>query len=821
MWELQVRLASADGMLLASHRVTLSFQLRISGAGAELMMPAEVVGNTDASGLVALSLPSPDSLGETLRIVVRDATGVVVHEVERDRREIGSLLGLVVGGPARLVVELSRGGRPLADTELVVLGRSEGASSFTLVHAGKTDGRGRLEGPPPTGSFVEASVMVRADGNQTFPIALVAGRIPARVAVELGAVASPAPAPPPRTVPPPPSPAPTPVLEPTPGPDLPVVVSGALPSVTNPGDESVPDGERRLRRGSRGASSSRLGSPQVMLGLLAVVVIVGAFLRFYKLGEPSLWNDELSSWRRSSFDTLAKVITKGAEEDVHPPGYYILLHGVLAVGDSEWWLRLPSALAGVASLVVIFLLGRRLWSETEGLVAAGLMAVLWAPIRYSQEARSYALLMLFSMLAVWAWMVMMREVDRKGKPTLDQALWYTLAASALTYLHYFGVLLVGLQGIATAVYIGAKRHRQSALGHAAGVYVAIVVLYLPWIGPFLHDLTQSKSWMESPDAEGSSATWSYMRFLFNHQGWLTVWMLLLIGAAAGWALLQARGGRRIQASLRTRWLMVTLWLVVPYAIVWLQSVLATPVLSNRNLLISAPAAYLLVARAITALPIPGRLQAAVAALTLALSTGGFASKNYYSKPNRQQFREVVQYLVDHVDKAPDADIIVTGTPAHFNYYLRRLGAPKDADISANTDSDLDKVKRLFATDHPRNIWRLRVAGRGNQQDPVDAWLSERFQVADEAEFYLTSATLYQRDQAAAEAEAAADGSGEAAADNPEKPAKKARRADAAEDGDQQPKARNPKKKKNGKLADDSEKPAEEEDRSAKSPDTGT
>ena len=43
--------------------------------------------------------------------------------------------------------------------------------------------------------------------------------------------------------------------------------------------------------------------------------------------------------------------------------------------DSEWMLRAPSALAGVATLVFVFLMGRRLWSDREGLLAAGLMAV--------------------------------------------------------------------------------------------------------------------------------------------------------------------------------------------------------------------------------------------------------------------------------------------------------------------------------------------------------------------------------------------------------------------------------------------------------------
>ena len=63
----------------------------------------------------------------------------------------------------------------------------------------------------------------------------------------------------------------------------------------------------------------------------------------------SLWLDEASSvWfaRLPLGDLLFRLC------DPHPPGYYLLLKGWLALGESEVWLRLPSVLASLLAVVL-------------------------------------------------------------------------------------------------------------------------------------------------------------------------------------------------------------------------------------------------------------------------------------------------------------------------------------------------------------------------------------------------------------------------------------------------------------------------------------
>src|ERR1043165_5261778 len=98
--------------------------------------------------------------------------------------------------------------------------------------------------------------------------------------------------------------------------------------------------------------------------ILAVIVLVAALLRIPTLGKDSLWVDELWSWTISRYSSLQDVILLGCANDVHPPGYQTLLWGWMRIfGDSEVAMRSLSVVAGLATVPMMFLLGRRLFSN--------------------------------------------------------------------------------------------------------------------------------------------------------------------------------------------------------------------------------------------------------------------------------------------------------------------------------------------------------------------------------------------------------------------------------------------------------------------------
>ena len=132
---------------------------------------------------------------------------------------------------------------------------------------------------------------------------------------------------------------------------------------------------------------------------IALILVTAAALRIYGIGAQSLWFDEAASVRivRQDFPVMMSSIK---DDERIPPLHYWILHAWVRVfGHAEWSVRLPSVLAGVGAVWVLYLLTRRLFGVGGALVAALSLAVAPYQIQYSQEARSYSLMVLTSLLS--------------------------------------------------------------------------------------------------------------------------------------------------------------------------------------------------------------------------------------------------------------------------------------------------------------------------------------------------------------------------------------------------------------------------------------
>lgn len=123
------------------------------------------------------------------------------------------------------------------------------------------------------------------------------------------------------------------------------------------------------------------------------ILFVALILRLINLNQ-SLWLDEAISFFAVKNYSFFNIITGFSSGDVHPPLYYLILKlWTNFFGYSEISLRLPSVIAGVLAVFVIYKIG--------GKVAALFLAVNPLAIYYSQEARMYSLATLLILLAVF------------------------------------------------------------------------------------------------------------------------------------------------------------------------------------------------------------------------------------------------------------------------------------------------------------------------------------------------------------------------------------------------------------------------------------
>ena len=162
--------------------------------------------------------------------------------------------------------------------------------------------------------------------------------------------------------------------------------------------------------------------------MLACIVLLATALRVYQIDRESFWLDEaFSYWVANS--TAADVGITSANE-VNPPLYYITLHyWVKIFGDSDKAIRLLSAMLGSLAIPVIYQIGRLLFNERFGLLAALFLTVSGFHIQYAQEARAYSLYFLLTSLSVFF------VVLTSKKRTYYASIGYILTTALLLYSH--------------------------------------------------------------------------------------------------------------------------------------------------------------------------------------------------------------------------------------------------------------------------------------------------------------------------------------------------------------------------------------------------
>jgi mannosyltransferase len=147
------------------------------------------------------------------------------------------------------------------------------------------------------------------------------------------------------------------------------------------------------------------GKPWMPYILLALITLLAAVLRFYKLGEWSFWIDELYTINHAMahFSTPDLILSHIPPSRNWVPSSVILTAQALNFwGISEWSARLTSALIGTVSIPVLFFPTRKIFGDWVALIAALLLALAPWHIFWSQNARFYVSLLLFYSLALTA-----------------------------------------------------------------------------------------------------------------------------------------------------------------------------------------------------------------------------------------------------------------------------------------------------------------------------------------------------------------------------------------------------------------------------------
>jgi hypothetical protein len=272
---------------------------------------------------------------------------------------------------------------------------------------------------------------------------------------------------------------------------------------------------------------------------VALLVAAGLYARLWGLGDYAFNPDEALQLSIAGADGVGSVLEIALAEVAHPPGFILLLHGLLQVDHGTLFLRGVSLVPGLASIALAWVLGRRALGRAAGLFMGFAATFGYASVELSQVLRPYAAVAALLLAALWC----LVEWERTRR---SPWLWgYGAALGAAALLHLSAVIPTAALG----AVVGVRLLRSDGLGSATrawlvvhallgAVYLAVfVVVILPLMGSEFRADAVSVFLRTGYPGSGSLVPWIRNALLIGvyFTSPFAAWsaMLFLVLAAAG------------------------------------------------------------------------------------------------------------------------------------------------------------------------------------------------------------------------------------------------------------------------------------------------
>lgn len=404
--------------------------------------------------------------------------------------------------------------------------------------------------------------------------------------------------------------------------------------------------------------------------LLSIFVLLGSYLRFYKLGDTSFWIDEILT-AKSAQTSFYNIIF----EEFRPPFHIVLTKIFLYLGHSESIIRLPSVISGIFGIFAIYLLGKKVFSSNVGLVGAFLLSISVFHIYYSQDARYYSHMVFFTLMSLYFLFEILEKNHRK------YWMGFFLFSLLNIYNHYFGFLITFLEILYLSII---KRKNISHLAFDLRVqikkvhfkkytpiFILIVILIFPIFLKFFQSIGDyltigiQKSSDKIIETEPIKLSYSFYKDLF-------IKLNLLFSQQASWMGLRSASFLPLLFFVfligflkndKKIILLILIWFILP---VFILSNFFTGRFFIRYLIFMLPVYLLVVAHGFVIIAefffkgrsskkiVTGALAIVLAASIFAPMSAG-ALMGYYKSPSNENYKEVAEFLNEN---AKSGDLVV-------------------------------------------------------------------------------------------------------------------------------------------------------------------
>jgi mannosyltransferase len=420
--------------------------------------------------------------------------------------------------------------------------------------------------------------------------------------------------------------------------------------------------------------------------LIFATIVIAFLLRIAALTTHSLWWDELQSVRTADPSNSFSEINQICKQSYDPaPGlfYYLLNVWFRVFGFTDFSARLFTALFGIASIPVMYLLGRKIQDKQTGIIAALLTAVNYFHIFYSLEVRFYSLLFFFSAVS---YLFFLRSLDRKS---LFNLLLYAASTLSLMLLHYFGILILVAQ-VFTWIYLyrldiirNFNKHKRIIL-----TLLLMAILYLPFISGLFHTLrTETSALSGTP---GNYFFIHYFKAFFGYSG------IIVIPAATAFLLFIMVSFLFPETKINTaNFLILYIWILIPPILAYSRTIFGNPTMGERYFIIILPGILSALALGIhfikTALLRYGFIFLFFSASVISLT----GEHTFYTSLAKDDFRGIVKYI--KMKESIRNFHVLSDKNWHFKYYFDQYKLdPQYIDLKNYTDSRFYLTKEPYA-----------------------------------------------------------------------------------------------------------------------------
>lgn len=390
--------------------------------------------------------------------------------------------------------------------------------------------------------------------------------------------------------------------------------------------------------------------------LVVVVTAIAAALRFYKIGA-DLWLDEIATVEAYAGRPLLEIFGSYLSPGNHLLNSLLVRISYSLFGISEWSVRLPAVLFGIATIPAMYYAARFAMSRAASVAAALMLAVSYHHIFYSQDSKGYASYLFFVVLGS-ALLVSLLERERAGKwvayvMTMTLSFVALMAAAFAMAAHVIvaavALYLLRSRGIAVRPLFERLVLAFAAIGFLAFQIYALSIPDVMAIYPTIYNVQGSGYAFFSGEFIREMA-----RGITGGFGSPLLLLPLLAVGAAGFAVFVKRNWA-LALSLA-----LTVFVTIAYLLLRGQSV------APRLLLPAVPVAFLSCMATIDAILRVPRLALGAGAIVAAASMALLPS--YYTAP-KQPYREAIAFLESSV---PEGNVVVPYPAASgFQYYVSR------------------------------------------------------------------------------------------------------------------------------------------------------